>query len=128
MFNIQTCLYFLGLSVGIGNVWRFPYLAYENGGGAFLIPYVILLILVGKPMYFMEVALGQFSQLGPLAVWKLSPIGRGIGFAMCTLSLIVAIYYNVIMAYCLHYMFASFATTLPWASCTDDCWDADVTT
>ena len=48
-------------------------------------------------MYFMEVALGQFSQLGPLDVWKLSPIGRGIGFAMCTLSLIVSIYYNVVM-------------------------------
>lgn len=112
----------VGLSVGIGNVWRFPYLAYENGGGAFLIPYVILLVLVGKPMYFMEVALGQFSQLGPLAVWKLSPIGRGIGFAMCTLSLIVAIYYNVIMGYCLHYIFASFAKTLPWESCTDDRW------
>ena len=110
------------MSVGIGNVWRFPYLAYENGGGPFLIAYVILLVLVGKPMYFMEVALGQFSQLGPLAVWKLSPIGRGIGFAMCTLSLIVAIYYNVIMGYCLHYIFASFAKTLPWASCKDDRW------
>ena len=113
------------MSVGIGNVWRFPYLAYENGGGAFLVPYVILLVLVGKPMYFMEVALGQFSQLGPLAVWKLSPIGRGIGFAMCTLSLIVAIYYNVIMGYCLHYIFASFAKTLPWddrKDCTDDRW------
>ena len=79
-------------------------------------------------MYFMEVALGQFSQLGPLAVWKLSPIGRGIGFAMCTLSLIVAIYYNVIMGYCLHYIYFSFFPKLPWASCTDDRWAADITT
>ena len=130
VMEYQSFLYWclLGLSVGIGNVWRFPYLAYENGGGSFLIPYVILLVLVGKPMYFMEVALGQFSQLGPLAVWKLSPIGRGIGFAMCTLSLIVAIYYNVIMGYCLHYIYFSFFPKLPWASCTDDRWAADITT
>ena len=72
-------------------------------------------------MYFMEVALGQFSQLGPLSVWKLSPIGRGIGFAMCTLSLIVAIYYNVVMGYCVHYIYHSFAATLPWETC-DPAW------
>lgn len=116
----------VGLSVGIGNVWRFPYLAYQNGGAAFLLPYFILLLLIGKPMYFMEVALGQFSQLGPLQVWKpMSPIGRGVGFAMCTLSLIVAIYYNVVMGYCLHYMFASFTSVLPWSSC-DPSWGADL--
>ena len=69
-------------------------------------------------MYFMEVALGQFSQLGPLEVWKnMVPIGRGIGFAMVTISLIVAIYYNVVMSYCLHYMFASFTSVLPWENC-----------
>ena len=67
----------------------------------------------------MEVALGQFSQLGPLEVWRnMSPIGRGVGFAMCTMSLIVAIYYNVVMGLCLHYIFASFTTgDLPWKSC-----------
>jgi hypothetical protein len=48
-------------------------------------------------MYLMETALGQFSQKSPLAVWKLAPIGRGIGFAMVTISMIVAIYYNVLM-------------------------------
>ncbi len=116
----------VGLSVGIGNVWRFPYLAYENGGGAFLLPYFILLLLVGKPMYFMEVALGQFSQLGPLSVWKMAPIGRGVGFAMCTLSLIVAIYYNVVMGYCLHYIYNSVASRLPWEFC-DPAW-ADMET
>jgi SNF family Na+-dependent transporter len=48
-------------------------------------------------MYLMETALGQFSQASPLAVWKLAPVGRGIGFAMVTISLIVAIYYNILM-------------------------------
>jgi SNF family Na+-dependent transporter len=77
-------------------------------------------------MYLMEVALGQFSQLGPLEVWKtMAPIGRGVGFAMCTLSLIVAIYYNVVMAYCLYYMFASFTSVLPWQTC-DPNWGADL--
>ena len=101
---ILSCV---GLSVGLGNIWRFPFLAYELGGGAFVIPYIILLILAGKPMYFMELMLGQYSSLGPTAVWRCAPIGRGIGLAMCFVSLIVAIYYNVIMAYTLYYFFGS---------------------
>ena len=101
---ILSCV---GLSVGLGNIWRFPFLAYQYGGGAFVIPYIILLILAGKPMYFMELMLGQYSSLGPTAVWRCAPIGRGIGLAMCFVSLIVAIYYNVIMAYTLYYFFGS---------------------
>jgi len=115
----------IGFSVGLGNVWRFPFLAYENGGGAFLIPYVIILVLVGKPMYFMEAALGQFGQVGPLAIWReMLPCAMGVGVAMVILSLIVAIYYNVIMAYCLHYLFNSMRSELPWSSCSTT-WGAD---
>jgi len=115
----------IGFSVGLGNVWRFPFLAYENGGGAFLIPYVIILVLVGKPMYFMEAALGQYGQVGPLAIWsKMLPCGMGVGVAMVILSMIVAIYYNVIMAYCLHYLFNSMRSELPWSTC-DPAWGAD---
>jgi len=108
----------VGLSVGIGNVWRFPTLAYENGGGSFLIPYFILLLFIGKPMYYMELALGQFAQRGPVSVWKLCPLGQGVGIAQCIVSCIVAIYYNVIMGYCLFYIFSSFAAEVPWSKCS----------
>lgn len=115
----------IGYSVGLGNVWRFPFLAYENGGGAFLIPYIIILIFIGKPMYFMEAALGQFAQVGPVAMWReMLPAGIGVGVAMAIVSAIVAIYYNVIMAYSLFYLFNSFRTVLPWTTC-DPSWGAD---
>lgn len=106
--------------MGIGNVWRFPYLAYKNGGAAFLLPYFILLIFVGKPMYYLETAIGQFSRLSPLHVWRCAPIAKGVGFGMIILSLVVSIYYNVIMSYSLIYVGASFVGTyddLPWTTC-----------
>lgn len=60
-----------------GNVWRFPYTAYENGGGAFLIPYLIVLLFIGKPLYFLEMAMGQFSSYGSVKVWEIVPILKG---------------------------------------------------
>jgi len=110
----------VGLSVGIGNVWRFPKLAYENGGASFLIPYFVILLLIGKPMYYLELALGQFAQRGPIKIWAMCPLGIGVGIGQCIVSIIVAIYYNVILGYCLYYIFASFATELPWKSCGSD--------
>jgi len=124
---ILSCI---GFSVGIGNVWRFPYLAYKNGGGTFLIPYFILLLLVGKPMYYMETAIGQFSRLSPVQVWRCAPIAKGVGIAMVVVSLIVSIYYNVIMSYSLIYVGATFqgltdnTSRLPWTYC-GDWWGAE---
>ena len=59
----------LGLAVGLGNVWRFPYVCYENGGGAFLFPYLIMLFIVGCPAFFMEQSLGQYGQVGANKVY-----------------------------------------------------------
>ena len=54
----------LGLAVGLGNVWRFPYVAYTNGGGSFLIPYLIMLFIVGMPAFFVELTCGQYGRVG----------------------------------------------------------------
>ncbi|XP_074531087.1 sodium- and chloride-dependent neutral and basic amino acid transporter B(0+)-like isoform X2 [Halichoeres trimaculatus] len=107
----------IGYAVGLGNIWRFPYLAYKNGGGAFLIPYFVMLVVTGIPLFFLESAFGQFCSQGPINVWRAVPLLRGLGVAMVLVTLVVSIYYNVIIGYSLYYMFASFQSPLPWSSC-----------
>ncbi|XP_052669327.1 sodium- and chloride-dependent neutral and basic amino acid transporter B(0+)-like [Harpia harpyja] len=107
----------VGYAVGLGNVWRFPYLTYQNGGGAFLIPYTLMLALAGLPLFFMECSLGQFASLGPISVWRILPLFQGVGITMVIISTFVAIYYNVIIANALYYLFASFQKVLPWSAC-----------
>lgn len=119
--QMEFLLSCIGYCVGLGNVWRFPYLAYRNGGGAFLIPYLIMLVLCGIPLFMMELSFGQFSGLGPISAWRASPLFKGIGFGMISVSFLVCIYYNVIIAYSLRYLFASFQAVLPWTR-EDGCW------
>ncbi|CAI9584975.1 unnamed protein product [Staurois parvus] len=107
----------IGYAVGLGNVWRFPYLAYKNGGGAFLIPYTIMLALAGLPLFFLECSMGQFSSRGPISVWSVVPLLQGVGVTMVLITTLVCIYYNVIIAYSLYYLFASFQRVLPWSDC-----------
>lgn len=122
--RIESLLYCIGFAVGIGDIWRFPILVYQNGGGAFFAAYLIVMVLVAIPLFSMELALGQFSSLGPIAVWKCLPVARGVGIAMVVMSLLVAIYYNVILCYTLFYLAQSFRSVLPWSDCYE-WWGAD---
>ncbi|GFY05794.1 sodium- and chloride-dependent glycine transporter 1 [Trichonephila clavipes] len=120
--GIEFLLSCLSYAVGLGNIWRFPYLCYRNGGGAFLIPYVIMLIFVGLPLFFLELSFGQYASEGPITIWKISPLFQGIGYAMFLMSTLVGIYYNMILAWALFYLISSLRSTLPWSSC-DNWWN-----
>ncbi|XP_012252388.2 sodium-dependent nutrient amino acid transporter 1-like isoform X1 [Athalia rosae] len=110
----------IAFSVGLGNVWRFPYTAYENGGGAFLIPYLVVLFVIGKPFYYMEMILGQFSSKSCVGVWSVSPGFKGIGVGVTLATFCLTTYYCVLMALTLFYLISSFQTVLPWSECWDE--------
>ncbi|XP_067417836.1 sodium- and chloride-dependent transporter XTRP3 isoform X2 [Emydura macquarii macquarii] len=108
----------ISYAVGLGNVWRFPYLCQMYGGGGFLIPYIIMLIVEGMPLLYLELAVGQHMRQGSIGAWKMiSPYLSGVGIASVVVSFFLSMYYNVINAWAFWYLFHSFQDPLPWASC-----------
>ncbi|RNA14741.1 sodium- and chloride-dependent neutral and basic amino acid transporter B(0+) [Brachionus plicatilis] len=107
----------LGYAVGLGAIWRFPYLCYRNGGGVFLIPFFFFLFLVGIPLVFLELGVGQFTSTGPLTCWQMVPLFRGIGLSMNIVNAYLSIFYNMIIAYSLYFLVLSFNSKLPWEEC-----------
>ncbi|MGH0168274.1 UNVERIFIED_CONTAM: hypothetical protein FKN15_054512 [Acipenser sinensis] len=85
--------------------------------GAFLIPYTLFLVIAGMPLFYMELALGQYNREGAATVWKICPVFKGVGYTVIIIALYVGFYYNVIIAWSLYYLFASFASELPWLRC-----------
>ena len=103
---------------GLGNVWRFPYLVFQNNGGPFLVPFFIFLFIIGIPIFFLETAVGQFSGLSPAdAYYNMVPLFQGLGYACVFVNSMIGFYYNVIIAYLLHYFIMSFRANLKWADC-----------
>uniref|UniRef100_A0A668AW83 Transporter n=1 Tax=Myripristis murdjan TaxID=586833 RepID=A0A668AW83_9TELE len=114
--------YFLAMAgnvVGLGNVWRFPYLCYKNGGGAFLLPYCFFAVLCGVPLFLLEAVVGQYTQEGTVTCWrKLCPLAQGIGYAVIVIQLFSRLY-SIILAWSLFYLGSSFSAPLPWATCNN---------
>ncbi|XP_043188102.1 sodium-dependent dopamine transporter-like isoform X2 [Amphibalanus amphitrite] len=122
--RMDFLLSIIGFAVDLANVWRFPYLCYKNGGGAFLVPYLLLLVFGALPLFFMELALGQFNRQGPITVWRICPIFKGVGFCAVAVSYFVSFYYNVIIGWSVYFIYWSFSSTLPWKDCNHE-WNTD---
>ncbi|XP_035405605.1 sodium- and chloride-dependent transporter XTRP3 isoform X3 [Cygnus atratus] len=115
---VQFVFACISYAVGLGNVWRFPYLCQMYGGGGFLIPYFIMLIVEGMPLLYLELAVGQRMRQGSIGAWKIiSPYLCGVGVASVVVSFFLSMYYNVINAWAFWYLFHSFQDPLPWATC-----------
>ncbi|HWK80215.1 MAG TPA: hypothetical protein VNP95_05590, partial [Thermomicrobiales bacterium] len=103
----------IGSAVGLGNIWRFPYIAYENGGGAFLIPYLVALLTAGIPLLFLDYAIGhKFRGAPPLAFRRLRRGAEFIGWWQVLVCFVISVYYAVIVAWALRYTF--FSLTEAW--------------
>ncbi|XP_046821553.1 sodium-dependent nutrient amino acid transporter 1-like isoform X1 [Vespa crabro] len=115
--SIEFLMSCIAMSIGLGNVWRFPFTAYENGGGVFLIPYIIVLFVVGKPFYYLEMILGQFTSRSSVKMWSAVPAFRGVGWAQMFSMVAVGTYYCSLISMTLYYLIGSFHSQLPWSTC-----------
>ncbi|XP_073986394.1 sodium-dependent noradrenaline transporter-like [Rhodnius prolixus] len=117
--NADFLLSIIGFAVDLANVWRFPYLCYKNGGGAFLIPYSLMLVFGAIPLFYMELIIGQYNRQGPISVWQICPIFKGVGMCAVAVAFFVSFYYNVIIAWALYFLVGSLKPELPWLNCNN---------
>ncbi len=91
---------------------------YRPHPGAFLFPYLIMLVLLGIPLFYLELTLGQGTRKGPVGAWKkVAPNLIGVGVAAAIVNSYICLYYNVIIAWVIYYFFSSFTAFLPWGNC-----------
>ncbi len=109
-----------GSAVGLGNIWRFPYLAAKDGGGLFLVVYLILALTFGFALLTTEVAIGRKTKQSPLTAYKLVHDGWGkLGIVACIVPMIIMTYYCTIGGWVLKYC-VSFLTGQASVAAEDD--------
>ncbi|UAC47714.1 sodium-dependent transporter [Bacillus aquiflavi] len=108
----------IGSAVGLGNIWRFPAVAYENGGGAFFFPYLFALLTAGIPLLVMEFTLGhKYRGSAPLTMARMNKKVEWLGWWQVAISFVIATYYAVIIAWAISY--ARFSINLSWGKDTE---------
>lgn len=108
----------IGSAVGLGNIWRFGYMAYENGGGAFLVPYAVALLVAGIPLMILEYALGHREKASPpLAFARIKKQWEPLGWWMPIVAFFgINLFYAVVIGWCMNYFCFSF--NLSWGTDT----------
>lgn len=114
----------IGSAVGLGNIWRFPYVAYQSGGGAFLIPYVVALITAGIPLLFFDFAVGhRFRGSAPKSFRRLKSWTEPVGWFQVGVSFFITVYYSVIIAWAAMYTYFSIGKA--WGDDADSFFSTD---
>lgn len=108
----------VGSAIGLGNIWRFPYVAYENGGGAFFIPYLFALLTAGIPILILEFTIGhRYRGSAPLSFFRMSgKKAEWLGWWAVLVSFVISVYYAVIIAWAMRYTI--FAVNQAWGDDT----------
>jgi NSS family neurotransmitter:Na+ symporter len=107
----------IGSAIGLGNIWRFPYVCYANGGGAFLIPYLIALLTTGIPVMILEFSLGhKFSKPAPMAFGNIKKGFEILGWFALLIGFGIVTYYAVVMGWCFNYL--GYSINLAWGENT----------
>lgn len=105
----------VGSAIGLGNIWRFPYMAYDNGGGAFLIPYFFALLTAGIPIIILEFGVGhKYRGSAPLTFFNIFGKWEWLGWWQALVAFVISVYYVVVISWALNYAFL--ALDLGWGT------------
>ena len=107
--NLTFILAMIGSAVGLGNIWRYPYVLYSNGGGAFFIPYLVAIITLAIPFLILEYGVGyNYQSSFTKAIVKLKPKFEFYGWVLPVVVFIMTVYYSTIIGWDGVYLFLSF--------------------
>ena len=121
----------IGSAVGLGNAWRFPGLCAKFGGGAFLLAYIVCMIILGIPLLMMEIAIGRKSRGGaPKSMRLVNKKAEVVGWASTANAFVILTYYAVVFAWCILMCFMSykFATTASTPETASTLWQNSIGT
>ena len=105
----------VGSAIGLGNIWRFPYVAYENGGGAFLVPYLFAMLTAGIPFMILEFGLGhRFRGSAPKTFASIDKRWEWLGWLQFMVAAVISVYYVAIIGWTIS--FTGFATSQAWGA------------
>ena len=107
----------IGSAVGLGNIWRFPYIAAQNGGGSFFVPYLFAIITAGIPILILEYTIGKTYRGGaPAAFARINRRFEWLGWAQVMVAFMITIYYFAIIVWTVSYI--GFSFTQAWGKDT----------
>ncbi|KAK9891443.1 hypothetical protein WA026_014676 [Henosepilachna vigintioctopunctata] len=114
---LQTVICTISLSAGLGNLYRLPQTTLLNGGVPFIIAYLILTVLIGLPLLFLELGIGQLAEEGFIKSWRVVPFFKGVGYVKLFAGCLLCIYYPLLMGLSLFYIIWMAKGNLPFSEC-----------